>query len=576
MEHTMTKRRTVDEKPAAAGDGSAPLERQLRRHTRWGTTAVAVGLCGVLAASACSSSNDSDAGAAPGSTPGSTVAAGELAESPTPFPAPLLDRSDVDAAVGQIDGWVKTVMDESGVPGVAVAVVYQDEVVYEKGFGVRKVGEPEPVDTDTVFELASVSKPIASSVIAGPVGEGALAWDDLVAPNLPGFSTSDPWVTEHVTYQDLLSHQSGLPDHAGDLLEDLGYDFQTIIERQSQQPLDPFRANWAYTNMGFSAAGEAVASVEGTTWPDLADQVIFDPLGMDSSSYRFEDFESAENRAYGHVLTDPDAKTWEAKYVRDADQQAPAGGASSSVHDMTKWLRMELGAGELDGAPIVDAAALQVTHQAHYTNNPAKAPAARNSAYGLGWNVSVDNAGRAKLGHSGAFALGAGTNVTMLPGEGLGMVVLANGAANGVSETIVSQFFDYVENGRLTVDWWPFVSAQFEHLNNEGRSEVDYANPPAGAAAPQPASTYVGAYTSPYYGPMEITAEGEDLTLRIGKDLRLSYPMTHFEGDTYWFETSGENAVGPSGVTFTVTGGQASSVDIEYLDHTGLGTFSRS
>lgn len=537
----------------------------------------AVGFSGALLATACSSSNDNGAGAAPGSTgPGSSVPAGELAEAPTPFPAPQLDRADVDAAVGQIDGWVETVMDETGIPGVAVAVVYQDEVVYEKGFGVRKVGEPDPVDTETVFELASVSKPIASSVIAGPVGEGKLDWDDPVAPSLPGFAMFDPWVTEHVTYQDLLSHQSGLPDHAGDLLEDLGYDFQTIIERQAQQPLGPFRADWKYTNMGFSAAGEAAAKVEGTTWADLADQVLFDPLGMDSTSYRFEDFENAPNRAYGHVLVDPDTKTWEAKYVRDADQQAPAGGASSSIDDMTRWLRMELGAGELDGTPIVDADALQVTHQAHFTNGPAQAPAARNSAYGLGWNVSVDNAGRAKLGHSGAFALGAGTNVTMLPGEGLGMVVLANGAANGASETIVSQFFDHVENGRLTVDWWPFVASQFEHLTNEGRSEIDYANPPAGAAAAQPASTYVGTYTSPYYGPLEIEAQGEDLTLKIGKDLKLSYPLTHFDGDTFWFETSGENAVGPSGMTFAVTGGQASSATIEYLDTTGLGTFTRS
>lgn len=573
----MTKHPTLrSPEAAAAAPAARAAARAGARRRPWGVLAATVGVGALLATTACSSSNGTS-GAAPGSTaPGSSVPAGELAEAPTPYPAPQIDRAEVDAAVGQLDGWVQTVMDETGVPGVAVAVVYQDEVVYAKGFGVRTAGEPETVDTDTVFQLASVSKPIASSVIAGPVGDGKLAWDDPVAPNLPGFSTADPWVTEHVTYQDLLSHQSGLPDHAGDLLEDLGYDFQTIIERQSQQPLDPFRANWAYTNMGFSAAGDAAAEVVGTTWADLADQVIFDPLGMTSSSYRFEDFESAENRASGHVLTDPDTKTWEAKYVRDADQQAPAGGASSSVNDMTKWLRMELGGGELDGATIVDAAALQGTLAAHYTNGPAKAPAARNSAYGLGWNVSVDNAGRAKLGHSGAFALGAGTNVTMLPGEGLGIVVLSNGAANGVAETIAAQFFDHVENGALTVDWWPFVSAQFEHLMTEGRSETDYENPPAGATAAKPAGTYVGTYTSPYYGAMEVVADGEDLTLKLGKDLQLSYPLTHFDGDTFWFETSGENAVGPSGVTFAVTGDQASAATIEYLDKTDLGTFTRT
>ena len=575
MERTMMKDPTVDDRPAAAG--RTPITRPRGGRTRWGAGVLAVGISSALLASACSSSNDSTAGAAPGSSaPGTSLPAGELAETPSPFPAPVLDRAEVDAAVGQIDGWVDTVMDETGTPGMAVAVVYQDEVVYSKGFGVREVGSPETVDPDTVFMLASVSKPLASSVIAGPVGDGALAWDDPIAPELPGFGMADPWVTERVTYQDMLSHQSGLPGHAGDLLEDLGYDFQTIIERQSQQPLEPFRANYDYTNMGFSAAGEAVAAVEGTTWAELSEQVIYGPLGMDSTSSRFEDFENAPNHASGHVLVDPEAKTWEAKYTRDADNQAPAGGASSSVNDMAKWLRMQLAGGEFEGKQIVDAEALQVTHQAHFTNGPAQAPAARNSAYGLGWNVSVDDAGRAKLGHSGAFALGAGTNVTMLPGEDLGIVVLANAAANGASETIVSQFFDYVENGALTVDWGPFIAGRFEALMEEGRSATDYANPPAGAAAAQPASTYVGTYSSPYYGEMEIVAEGDELTLKIGKDLNLSYPLTHFDGDTFWYETSGENAVGPTGVTFEVAGDQASAVTIEYLDTTGLGTFTRA
>ena len=564
-------------RPAEPACRSTAPELAKGRRRRWGAGVLAVGLSGVLVASACSSSNDGSAGAAPGSAaPGSSVPAGALAEAPPRYPAPQIDRADVDAAVGQLDGWVDTLMGETGVPGVAVAVVYQDEVVYTKGFGVREAGSPETVDADTVFQLASVSKPLASSVIAGTVGDGTIAWDDPVAPDLAGFSMADPWVTEHVTYQDLLSHQSGLPDHAGDLLEDLGYDFQTIIERQSQQPLDPFRANYAYTNMGFSAAGEAAAAVEGTTWAELSEKVLYEPLGMDSTSSRFADFENAPNHASGHVLVDPDTKTWEAEYIRDADQQAPAGGASSSVNDMAKWLRMQLAGGELEGAPIIDPDALQVTHQPHFVNAPAKAPAARSGAYGLGWNVSNDDAGRVKLGHSGAFLLGAGTNVTMLPGEELGIIVLVNGTANGVAETVATQFFDYAEHGALTVDWWPFIGGQFEQLMSEGRSEVDYADPPAGAASAQPASTYVGTYTSPYYGAMEVVAEGDDLTLKIGKDLKLSYPLTHFDGNTFWYETSGENAVGPTGVTFEVAGDQSSAVTIEYLDKTGLGTFTRA
>jgi CubicO group peptidase (beta-lactamase class C family) len=575
MERTMKKDQIAHEPRTAAVDprGIAAARARAPRRRPWGVIAATVGVSGVLVASACSSTNEP---ATEGAAPGSSVPTGTLAEVPPAFPPPQLDRSDVDAAVGQLDGFVTDVMDESGIPGVAVAVVYQDEVVYAKGFGVRKVGSPEPVDTATVFELASVSKPLASSVLAGPVGEGTIAWDDPIAEGLSGFGMADPWVTEHVSYQDMLSHQSGLPGHAGDLLEDLGYGFDEIIERQPQVPLNPFRASYAYTNMGFSAAGEAAAEVLGTSWADLSEQVMYEPLGMDSTSSRFADYERSPQRAYGHVLVDPATKTWEAKYVRDADEQSPAGGASSSVDDMAKWLRMQLADGSFEGKQIVDPAALQVTRQPHFINGPAQAPAARSGAYGLGWNVSSDDQGRVKLGHSGAFALGAGTNVTMLPGEGLGIVVLTNGAANGAAETVVSQFFDYVDHGALTVDWWPFVAGRFEAITEEGRSETDYANPPSGAAAAGPDSAYVGSYTSPYYGRLEVAAEGDDLVLKLGRDLQLSYPLTHFDGDTFWFETSGENAVGPTGVTFAAAGGPATTATVEYLDTTGLGTFTRA
>src|SRR3546814_12100484 len=99
-------------------------------------------------------------------------------------------------------------MARTGVPGIAVAVVRRDGVVYARGFGVREAGRPEPVDTDTVFQLASVSKSIASTVVAGVVGRGLVEWDQPVRASLPAFTLSDPYVTAHVTIADMLSHRS--------------------------------------------------------------------------------------------------------------------------------------------------------------------------------------------------------------------------------------------------------------------------------------------------------------------------------------------------------------------------------
>ncbi|HEY9314297.1 serine hydrolase [Williamsia sp.] len=525
---------------------------------------MAFGTVIALALSGCSSSSKDSSTSSMADTPPGVPAAAQL------------DRDDVDAAVDQLDGFVETIMTNTGAPGVAVAVVYEDEVLYSKGFGVRKAGDPAPVDTSTMFQLASVSKPVASSVVASVVGSGGIAWDDPVKNHEPGFAVADPYVTANATYTDLMSHRSGLPDHAGDTLEDLGYTYPEILDRLDQLPLERFRDNYDYTNYGFSIAGMSAANAEGTTWAELSKQKIYEPLGMDNTTSSFDEWVNTPNHASNHVQVDPAAKTWEAKYVRDPEQQAPAGGASSSVDDMAKWIRMELADGEFEGKQIVDPAALQVTHQAHSFAHPSETPGARDSFYGLGFNVNTDDRGRVQIGHAGAFALGASTDVKMLPSEQLGIVVLANTAPVGVSETITAQFLDYVTNGELTVDWAPFIAEQFKMVIDSERSDVDYTTTPADAAPARPATDYTGMYTSPYYGQAEVVAEGNNLVLTIGKDLQQSYPLTHYTGDTYWFEPVGENAAGPTGAEFTVTGGPATSLTIEYLDKDGLGTFTRA
>ncbi len=114
-------------------------------------------------------------------------------------------------------------IDQNALPGLAIAVVFQDKVVYAKGFGVRDVNAKAPVDADTVFQLASVSKPIGSTVVAELVGEGKISWDSKLNALDPTFEMFDPWVTREITVRDMYTHRSGLPDHAGDLLEDIGF-----------------------------------------------------------------------------------------------------------------------------------------------------------------------------------------------------------------------------------------------------------------------------------------------------------------------------------------------------------------
>ncbi|MFF4817829.1 serine hydrolase [Kitasatospora sp. NPDC001309] len=520
----------------------------------------------------CTSAAATDPEAAPTQSP-SAAPSSAPATAPPAQPAPQLTDQQVNSAVGRIDGYVQDAMAKTGVPGVAVAVVYQDKVIHAKGFGVRQLGKPDQVDPDTVFQLASVSKPISSTVVAGAVGQKVATWDDPVTSHDPGFALADPYVTDHVTIADLFSHRSGLPDHAGDLLEDLGYQRDYIVQHLRDQPLSPFRATYAYTNYGLTEAAAAVAKAKGVAWEDLAADVLYKPLGMGSTSSRRSDYDAAGNKAAPHVKTDGG---WQVSTTENADSQSPAGGVSSTVQDLARWMRLQLADGKFEGRAVIDPAALNETRTPHYVNSPPRAPAATAGFYGLGWNVNTDAEGRLRLNHSGGFELGAATTVTLLPSEQLGIVVLTNGQPTGLPEAVAEEFFDLAQNGRETVDWLSFLGKVVPAAAASPVSKTDYAKPPAGAAPAKPNSAYTGTYGSGYYGTLTVGEQDGGLVMTVGP-AGLRYPLTHFDGDVFSFASKGENAVGLSGVTFTVGGdGRAAKVVVEQLDVDGLGTFTRS
>jgi len=498
-----------------------------------------------------------------------------LLEAPVSPVPPLFNEAAVEKAISALDGIVDETMSRTGMPGVAVGVVDKDEVIYAKGFGVRKVGEPDAIDTNTRFLLASVSKPITSTVVANLVGDGIVSWDDTAKQYNPAFALRDPYVTEHATIADLLSHRSGLNTGAGDLLEDLGFDRDYILSHIDQQPLDPFRSTYHYSNFGYTAGGIAAARAAGKSWEDLADDVLFKPAGMTTASYRHADYLADDDRAHIHTRL-PDG-SWAALYDRDPDAEAPAGGASASLDDMLRFLRLQLGAGTLDGKEIVDAEALAVPHTPQMIPGPPRTPASRASFYGFGWNVTYDDEGRVRIGHSGAFELGTGTNITFMPGEDLGIVVLTNGQPIGVAEAIVAAFLDVAQNGDLTVDWVGFMGGIFERMTAADAPAVDYSQRPAEPRPPRDLSTYAGSYANSYYGPLVVSATDDGLSMVLGPQASpTTFVLTHFDGDTFSFQTIGENANGLAGAIFTVdSDGTASDVMLDFYDRTGLGRFAR-
>jgi CubicO group peptidase (beta-lactamase class C family) len=494
------------------------------------------------------------------------------AQSPGEESAVPVPPGQIDAAVGQLDGLANGLLARTGVPGMAVAVVHDDKVVYAKGFGVRKVGTNQRVDANTVFQLASLSKPLGATAIARSVGRGRVGWDDPVTKYLPRFTLSDPFATRRVTIADMYAHRSGLPSHIGDLLEDLGYGQAEILRRMRYVPLaPPLREGYAYTNFGVTAGALAVARAEGTRWEELSARNLYRPLGMTSTSSRFSDYARSPRRAFGHVRV---GGRWQAKFVRDADAQAPAGGASSSVADLAKWLRLVLADGVFDGKRLIARSALSAMRTPHSLLAPAPTASTRPTSSGLGIDISVDSTGRVRFSHSGAFALGAGTAVAWLPSEDLGIVALTNGEPIGVPESLVADFLDLAELGRVTRDWLAGYGPLFAELT-ENPSKLAGKKRPSDPTPARPARVYAGTYHNSYYGPARISARRARLTMTLGPK-RFRFALRHWDGNTFSYEPRGENAVGISAVSFRFgRGGRPAEMNVEFLDGHGLGTFTR-
>ncbi|WP_051063041.1 serine hydrolase, partial [Ilumatobacter nonamiensis] len=487
-------------------------------------------------------------------------------------PAQTVTREDVDAGLELVPEHIEAMLESSGVPGLAVAVVFDDEVVYAEGFGVREIGGDEAVDADTVFQVASLSKAISATAVAGVVGDGTIAWDDPIVEHLPDFALSDPYVTEHVTYADLFTHRSGLPAHAGDLLEDLGYDQQEVFDRLVQEPLSPFRAQHLYTNFGLTAAAEAAANASGDPWDVLVEERLFTPAGMTDSSALFAEYIAADNRAVPHQR-DADGDWIVTTDQRDPDQQSPAGGISSTANDLAQWLRLQLGDGELDDEPIIDPAALLQMHTPHSVSHPPATPSSHTGTYGLGTGVGVRDDGYTNWTHSGAFLLGTGTNFNIVPGQQLGVAVITNGQPVGLAEATSDTVIDLMIDGAPRLDWLSGYMGAFAGLY-ESELPTDWSEPVAEPAPPSAPGTYVGTYDNAYYGPMTVEDAAGTLVMTLGPD-DMTFELTPYDGDTFLFTPPGENSLGPTGIAFDVEGSEATSATSEFYDTTGLGTWNR-
>ena len=272
---------------------------------------------------------------------------------------------------------------------------------------------------------------------------------------------------------------------------------------------------------------------------------------MTTASYSYQNFLQQPNRAtIIHVEVDG---AYKPLYQRDADPQAPAGGASGSVKDLAQWMTMVLAGGKVGDTQVIDPTVLQqgIT-PSDRLNGRATVADARSRFYGYGVNVDVTSTGHMKWSHSGAFYIGAATAYAMLPAADVGIVALTNAAPVGAPEAVTTTFTDLVRTGTVERDWLTYFGNQFATLFTN-RSVV--AGPPPASPKPaRPLTDYVGTYSNAYLGDVTVAESGGALRVTLGPE-NLSAPLTHYDGDVFSWLTPGQTHDPVSAVTF---GGSAS------------------
>ena len=349
--------------------------------------------------------------------------------------AETVTKEKVVAAIPRLEELANKAVANGEVPELAIAVVYKDEVVYLGGFGVREVGKPDAVDVDTVSQLASLSKPISSTIVAALVSDGTVSWDSRISDLDPGFQLHDPYPAQQVTIRDLFAHRSGLSGNAGNDLEGLGFSRDEILPRlRHLKPTSSFRAGYAYSNFGLTEGAVAAAKPTGMAWEDVAEEKLYKPLGMSSTSSRYADFVKRVNRASLHVHVNG---KWTPLVTRNPDPQSPAGGVSSNVRDLAQWVRLQLGNGKFEGKELVNEEAIAQTH-VPLVERGKHAIYGVPSFYGLGWGITFGPYGTV-WGHTGAFSDGTRTVASLIPSEQIGIVVLSNAFPTGMPDALATR-----------------------------------------------------------------------------------------------------------------------------------------
>ncbi|HEY0333578.1 MAG TPA: serine hydrolase [Stenotrophomonas sp.] len=453
----------------------------------------------------------------------------------------IVDAAPLPPQLEDFDARVERVRQQFDIPGIAVAIVQDGQIVLERGYGVREQGRSEVVDEHTLFAIASNTKAFTAASLSILADEGKLKLDDRVVDHLPSFRMSDPYVTGEMRIRDLLAHRSGLTLGAGDLLYWPATTYRTdeVVARLAQVPLKAgFRDRYAYDNILYAVAQQVIERVSGQSYAQFLQSRIFDPVGMTGTRFNADHLQAGDVAAVGHAKADFSQLRTVAPLTWA--NNSGAGGVYSSAHDMARWMNVQLAGGKLaDGTPLFSEQR-QREMWSMITPVPIPEPSVPELAaakpdfagYGEGWSVSSYR-GQRLVWHTGGWP-GMVSRLTLVPSKNLGVVVLTNQEVGAAFNAITLQVLDAFMQAP-PADWTAAYAAAVaksaaqadESWSKHVAARTKHSQPSL------PLAGYAGVYRDAWYGEVTLLQEGGKLRMRFSKTPQLVGTLEHWQHDTF-------------------------------------------
>jgi CubicO group peptidase (beta-lactamase class C family) len=467
--------------------------------------------------------------------------------------------------LGDIRAYIEAGMKTWGIPGLAVAVVKDDELIFAEGFGVRRLDENQPVNEHTLFGVASTTKAMTAATLAILVDEGLISWDDRVIDHLPNFRLSDRFATENATIRDLLTHRVGVGRMTGNRIQYMTHrDRSDIIYRMRYHDFEqPFRQGYVYSNVMYMVAGQIVEAVTDTTWDDFLVERIFRPIGMHRSNTSITQFTEGENAAWPHQEIDGEVV---AIPRRNFDNVGPSASVNTSAYEMARWMRLQLGEpGVYEGNRLISDQQMREMYQAQAALRTGNPIGGDLISYGLGWRLA-DFRGYRIAQHGGATD-GMNTNLVLVPSENIGVVVMTS-TFNGFMSALANEILDRLLETSDGTDWAGLFRANYERVYAQTieRREAIEARRVQGTSPTHDLQAYTGMFADSLYDHIEVRLEDGSLAVHFWEDDTLIADLEHWHYDTFraawrnpaqrekfvWFDLDADGSPNTLNVEFTL------------------------